>query len=553
MRDLPSKIGVYLIYEGEDLLYIGKAKNIQKRVSQHLKSDAIWKNRITKVDYVLVETENEALETEKELIQRLKPHYNVLLRDDKNSAFIAIGYDEKYPRIYVTRRRDLGKIKYFGPYQSRRRAEQIVDLLPKIFPFRSCTGKEPGRSEVPCLDYYLGQCPGPCVFNVKESYLSNIEKLERVLSGDTEEIVSKMESDMKRSAKRGQFEKAATIRDRIKLIRSIETKKLLGPNENIDFVVFEKNLLLIHKIRNGKVAGIESFKIKSVAEGCLFLIEKYQDERPSEVVSEEAMAKDIAVAHPGIKVIQSPRGRKREIFENTKKTASWKTKKPEESTVDSGIKDLEDRLGFKINRIEGFDASNMAGEDGYVSMVVFEGGGPKKSDYRVFKSNQKKPDDYKAIRNALQKRKSRFKKDSPSFKNKPDLVIIDGGPGQLNAATQALKEFIDPERIISIAKKEERVFGQKGEILIGKTPGWRLILRVRDEAHRFALRHHRKARMKKIDSSPLESISGLGPKRIAAIEKNIKDIDSASADDFESVPGISPKMAEKIWLSLNRR
>jgi excinuclease ABC subunit C len=571
--DLPKETGVYFFYDKEDtLLYIGKAKNINQRVKQHKKDQVPWKEKIHRVDFRLTATEEEALLLEQKLVREKLPKYNVRLRDDKSYSYIAISYDEDFPRVYLTKEKHLSGRRYFGPYINTRRGRRIVKTLARIYPFRSCQGKSPGREVNPCLDWHLGLCGAPCVDRIsQEEYLENIKKIDSILSGKTQEVEKDLQEKMSTAAAKQQFEKAALYRDRLEDLSAVSGTR--EKRESYDALILLGNKVFLAPFRDshserGTLFHLQNSEEKNEQENLTSFLLQYYRDPPNEVLVEiepdPLSVKAFKRKYPKSNLRVAKKGKKKDFIKRARREAMLK-----EANLSANkerrlqaFREIEKHLGYKITRIETYDASNLGLDNLYVSMVVFDEDGAVKSGYRVFSlRSQKGINDYLALETALKRRKASWKREvkkkangqkyDASFSEKPDLVLIDGGKGQLNRARQTLKGFVKDEAIFSLAKRDEEIFQMGGLVEWRETsPPSLLFQEMRDEAHRFALKHNRKAR--KI-ASPLEEIKGVGKKKKLLLEKEIEDLPSASLEELVSVEGISKNLAEKIYQHFHKR
>ena len=607
-RSLPDAPGVYLFRDGaEAVIYVGKANSIRKRVASHFSGgNAEMTRMIDQIEFLVTETESEALIAEQSFIKRYRPRFNVKLRDDKSYPYIAVSLDEDYPRVYFTRERHRAGRAYFGPFSSARRVRDTLDLLGKLFQYRTCEGREPGRrSGSPCLDYFIKRCGAPCVDYVdREQYRANIDSVIDFLSGRYEQIESDLESQMEAAAAAQDFETAALYRDRLLSVRSLfERQRVSGTavgTADLIGVAAEGGdaNAQVFQVRDGILAERQSFYLEipadsDIADVTAEFIEQFYSASPAvpkRVVLGPYMAGHVERVRSflaerrsdsKVEVRIAERGdtrRLRELAERNAKLAldqeRLRTEHRRQRRVES-LGALAEALGMDQLpiRIEGFDISNLGGEHTVASMVVFEGGRPKKSDYRRFRVRGRAadsgPDDFASMEEVLGRRMARYREQAdlsphdeardPSFAAMPSLILIDGGKGQLAAGMRALGEFIEAGvTVISLAKKLEQVFlpGSSAPLEIpSDSEASMLLQRIRDEAHRFAITHHRGRRDRAMTGSVLDGIRGVGPTRKRLLLNHFgspEQLLAASREEIEGVPGLPGKVAREIHDQLNR-
>ncbi|MBA3327729.1 MAG: excinuclease ABC subunit UvrC [Solirubrobacterales bacterium] len=612
-RSLPDGPGVYLFRDlGGKVIYVGKAKSIRKRVAGHFNGvrghgatrGAIeMVGLIDHIEFVQVATESEALLAEQGFIKQYRPRFNIRLRDDKSYPYIAISMDEDYPRVYFTRERHRRNRLYFGPYSNAKRVRGTLDLLQKVFVFRSCQGVEPGRrSGSPCLDYYIKRCGAPCVdYESREEYRAAIDGVIDFLSGRYRQIERDLEQRMRDAAATQEFEQAALERNRLRAVRSLLERQRVA-NEavgSLDAVAVavdgtEANAQ-VFQVRDGVLSDRQSFylanetgrELGEVAEE--FLLQYYATTVaiPAQVIVQGQIADLDALGEAlgqrrgaRVEVRAAERGDKRRILDLAERNARLaldqdrlKAERRRQQRVEA-LDGLQEALGLDALplRIECFDISNLMGTNTTASMVVFEGAAPKKSDYRRFNvrsTTEGVPDDFAAMAEVLSRRLARWEleqdlspndpKRNESFATLPSLIVIDGGPGQLSAGVRALQGFRDRGvAVISLAKRVEEVFvpGRRAPLVLAHdAPELQLLQRVRDEAHRFALTHHRARRDRQMTESVLDGLPGVGPARKRALLKHFGAPDAilaASRDELEAVPDLPAKTARTIYAYLNR-
>ncbi len=607
-RSLPDAPGVYLFRDRDDqVIYVGKANSIRKRVASHFSGgNAEMVRLIDEIEFLVTDAESEALIAEQSFIKRYRPRFNVKLRDDKSYPYIAVSLDEEYPRVYFTRERHRAGRAYFGPFSSARRVRETLDLLGKLFQYRTCEGKEPGRrSGSPCLDYFIKRCGAPCVDYVdRDSYRANIDLVVDFLSGRYGQIEEDLEAQMEAAAAAQDFEKAAAFRDRLLSVRSLfERQRIsgsaIGTADLIGIAIEGSDAnAQVFQVRDGILAERQSFYLEIPADSDLAqvtseFIEQFYSTSPAvpkkivlgpDMVDRvESVSTFLAErrADSKIEVRIAERGdtrRLRELAERNARLAldqdRLRTEHRRQRRVES-LSSLAEVLGMDELpvRIEGFDISNLGGEHTVASMVVFEGGRPKKSDYRRFRIRGEElrdgPDDFASMEEVLGRRMAAHREQadlSPhdkdrdeSFAAMPSLVLIDGGKGQLAAGIRALEEFIEiGVTVIGLAKQMEEVFrpGSSSPVnLPADSEASLLLQRVRDEAHRFAITHHRGRRDKAMTGSVLDGIRGVGPTRKRLLLKHFgspENLIAAGREELEAVPGLPGKVAREIHDQLNR-
>jgi len=605
-RELPDSPGIYLFYDARgELLYVGKARSVRKRVASHFSGgEPRLTSRIERIDFLVTANEAEALLAEQSFIKRHRPRFNIRLRDDKSYPYVCVSLDEDYPRVYFTREKHRSGRAYFGPFSSAKRVRETLDLLGKLFQFRTCEGREPGRrSGSPCLDYYIKRCGAPCVDYVsKEEYRRNIDAIVDFLSGRYRQVEAGERRKMEAAATAHEFEVAALHRDRLKAIQSLFERQQVadGSVGAID---------LIGVAVEGADANAQVFQVRDgiLAERQSFYLDNQAEREPAEVTEEfvgqyysasPAVPKTIVVGPymadraellaealserrgAPVEVRVAERGDKRRLRELAERNARLaldqdrlRREHRRQRRVDS-LADLREALGMEELpvRIEGFDVSNIGGEHTVASMVVFEGGATKKADYRRFKvrgSRENGSDDFASMEEVLGRRVNRYleqvdlsphdgKRDE-SFASLPSLVMIDGGKGQLAAAMRALAPFVERgTTVVSLAKREEEVFvpGRPRPLdLAADSEASKLLQRVRDEAHRFAIDHHRGRRDRAMTGSVLDGLAGVGPVRKRALLRHFGSPErflAASREELEAVPGVPGKLAREIHEQLHR-
>jgi excinuclease ABC subunit C len=605
-RELPDAPGVYLFYEADgELLYVGKARSIRKRVGSHFSGgETRLTSRVDRIDVLVTANEAEALLAEQSFIKRHRPRFNIRLRDDKSYPYVCVSLDEAYPRVYFTREKHRAGRAYFGPFSSAKRVRETLDLLGKLFHFRTCEGAEPGRrSGSPCLDYFIKRCGAPCVGYIsQEEYRRNIDAIVDFLSGRYRQVEADEQAKMEEAAAAREFERAAVHRDRLKAVQSLfERQRIAGGSVGTADLIgvasegADANAQ-VFQVRDGILAERQSFYLDNQAERELAevaeeFIGQYYSASPAmprtivvgPYLSERAELLAEALGErrgSPVEVRVAERGDKRRLRELAERNARLaldqdrlRREHRRQRRVDS-LADLGEALQMEELpvRIEGFDVSNIGGEHTVASMVVFVGGATKKADYRRFRVRGERSngsDDFASMQEVLSRRVSRYEdqvdlsphdgKRDESFATLPSLVVVDGGKGQLSAAMRALGPFVERGvTVVSLAKRQEEVYipGRPAPIdLAAESEASKLLQRVRDEAHRFAIDHHRGRRDRAMTGSVLDGLKGVGPARKRAFLKHFGTPErflAASREELEAVPGVPGKLAREIHEQLHR-
>jgi excinuclease ABC subunit C len=610
-RALPDQPGVYLFRDGRGrVVYVGKAKSLRKRVASHFSKAQVPSSpghaemvaSVEQVECVVVASEAEALLAEQSFIKQYRPRFNIRLRDDKSYPFIAISLDEDYPRVYFTRERHRPGRAYFGPYSNAKRVRATLEVLAKVFMFRSCTGPEPGRrSGSPCLDYYIKRCEAPCVGYVsRQDYRKSIDGVIDFLSGRFSAIERDLEGRMRDAAAEEEFEQATLERNRLRAVRSLLERRRVA-NESVgtfDAIavavdVREANAQ-VFQVRDGVLSDRQSFYLSNETERDVaevaeeFMLQYYGGHMSipallivqRELGGRPALSDALASRRGGpVELRAAERGEKRRILELADRNARLaldqerlRSERRRQSRVEA-LEGLQRALGLDVPpvRIECFDISNLGGTHTVASMVVFEGGAPKKADYRRFtiRTAAGSSDDYAAMAEVLGRRFAQWERQadiSPhdaaydaSFASLPNVVVIDGGKGQLAAGLGPLGGFRERGvAVVSLAKRIEELFipGRRTPLVLDhSTPELQLLQRVRDEAHRFAITHHRGRRDKAMTSSLLDELPGVGPARKRALLTHFgspEAIVAASSEELQAVPGLPAKVGRELHGHLHR-
>ena len=580
VAELPKSSGVYLFRgQGGEILYVGKARSLRSRVRSYFLDARVESprldrlvERVVDVDVVVTDTEREALVLENSLIKTHKPRYNVLLRDDKNHPYLKLTMNEGYPRLYIVRHPGSDGAVYSGPYVPASLARKTASLVHRLFGIRNCREKLNGKRPRPCLQYQIKRCVAPCVDDIVslETYRKASEDAKLFLEGKNDDLIASLKGKMVAEAEEERFEEAARLRDNVSMLEELGIRQKMAGVRGGESDVFglyregENAVLQVFSVRSGKVVDRDSFLLEELeAQEDSELVEAslkqyYELGRflPSTIhlpydFPERALVADWLSSKKGSKVeiLVPKKGGKRRLVELVNRNArlAYELDFREEGRQTNrrlealqGVLELVD----KPERIEGFDISNIQGSEVVASMVTFERGQPKRSDYRKYKirSIEKgKPDDFAAMREVVLRRYRRVLEQGDEL---PDLVLIDGGKGQLSAALDALEELgLSHLPMVSLAKKEEWIFRPELPepiVLDQHSPARQLLQRVRDEAHRFAVTFHRQQRKARDMSSSLESIPGVGPKkrrRLLTRFRSLKGVKAAALEDLQELLG----------------
>jgi excinuclease ABC subunit C len=605
-RELPDSPGVYLFHgRDEQILYVGKARSIRKRIASHFSGgEPRLTSRVERIEFLVTSNEAEALLAEQSFIKRHRPRFNIRLRDDKSYPYVCVSLDEDYPRVYFTREKHRANRAYFGPFSSAKRVRETLDLLGKLFQFRTCEGAEPGRrSGSPCLDYFIKRCGAPCVGYVsQEEYRRNIEAIVDFLSGRYRQVEADEQAKMEEAAVAREFERAALHRDRLKAIQSLfERQRVAGGSVGTADLIGvaaegQDANAQVFQVRDGILAERQSFYLDNQAERDLAevaeeFVGQYYSASPAvprtivvgPYLRDRVDLLEAALSERRGSVVEvraAERGDKRRLRELAERNARLaldqdrlRREHRRQRRVES-LADLREALGMQELpvRIEGFDISNLGGEHTVASMVVFEGGATKKADYRRFRVRGERPlgpDDFASMEEVLGRRMNRYleqvdlsphdgKRDA-SFASLPALIVIDGGKGQLSAGMRVLKPFVERGvTVVGLAKRLEEVYLPERAAPIdlpADSEASKLLQRVRDEAHRFAIDHHRGRRDQAMTGSVLDELKGIGPVRKRALLQHFGSPErfvAASREELEMVPGVPGKVAREIHEQLNR-
>ena len=604
LKQLPAKPGVYLFRDSDaKILYVGKAKSLRPRVRSYFQQGGDTRAgiggmiaRIADVEVVVTGTEVEALHLEQNLVKRHRPPYNVRLRDDKSFPYIAVTVDDEYPRVMFTRERHRRGVVYFGPYANAKKVRETLDVLNRVFRFRPCEGPKPGRhSGIPCLDFHIDRCYAPCVDYIsKEDYGTVIDGVIEFLSGETAPIIADLERRMQEAAAQENFEEAARYRNRLFSVRHLAErqaadKRAVGTVDVIGIAIEgNRAAVQIFPLRDGKMVDRYGFHLENVQGQDIatvleaFALEYYgsapsippQIIVPRDAGDTSALAEFLSERRGSrVEVRAAERGEKRRLQElaeqNARLALEADVAKAEQSKLRriEALEELREVLNLESLplRIECFDVSNIQEDSPVAAMVVFQDGVPKKAHYRKFGMRRLDgQDDYAALAEAVSRRFAHLptvthEEYDEGFATPPNLVVIDGGKGQLSAAIQAMQAYDLPRvAVISLAKREEEVFvpDRADPIRLERhSLGLQLLQRVRDEAHRFALGFHRQRRDAKAKESIFDTLPGVGPARRRALIQHFGSAErflEATQEELEGVPGMPAKTARSIYAQLHK-
>lgn len=595
LKKLPDKPGVYIMHDKiGTIIYVGKAVSLKNRVRQYFRPStnhsAKIKRMVSKIDYfeyIITDSELEALVLECNLIKEHSPKYNTMLKDDKTYPFIKITTGEHFPRVLFSRKIVHGTGKYYGPYTSAGAVKDTIELLCKLYKIRTCNRKLPADQgkERPCLNYHIGQCSAPCQGYInEEDYRKSIESVMEFLDGDYSHILNSLTQQMQQASENMEFEEAAKYRDLIASVKQVAQKQKITMDDVTDRDVIavasdgQDAVVQVFFVRSGKLLGRDHFHM-SVAEGdtrgeiLSQFIKQYYGGTPyipnvvmlqEEIEDSEVISQWLSgIKKRKVNIITPKKGDKEKLVELAYRNAQMvliqdgeKIKREQQRTVGA----MEEIAGWihlsGVRRVEAYDISNTSGVESVGSMVVFQDGKPARNDYRKFKiKTVKGPDDYKSMKEVLTRRFKRALESSAGFDIYPDLIMMDGGKGQVNIALEVLGELGLSIPVCGMVKDDNHntrgLYYNNVEIPIDKrSEGFKLITRIQDEAHRFAIEYHRSLRSKAQVSSVLDGIDGVGPARRKALMKHFMEIEKirhASVEELMEAPGINRGVAENIY------
>lgn len=598
LRKLPASPGVYIMHDKkDDILYVGKAVSLKNRVRQYFqssrgKSTKIMQmvSKIHRFEYIVTDSELEALVLENNLIKEHRPRYNTMLKDDKTYPYIKFTVSEDYPRIMLTRKLKKDKAKYFGPFTSSTAVNNTLDFLRKTFRIRNCSRNLPKdiRKQRACLDYYIHQCDAPCQgFVSKDDYNKQVSLALEFLNGNYKKLTDEIQKQMNEAAQQFKYEEAAQLRDLLNSLLHVTQKQKISSEsmEDRDIIALAKDeedvLVQIFFIRDGKMVGREHHYVQvSIDDENPYILESFVKQfyagtpfLPKELWLQYALPDEELISNwlsqkrrTKVRLLVPKKGNKEKMIELAYKNAELilsrdKEKLRREQLKTTGaLNEIEKLLGISnIKRIESFDISNISGAQSVGSMVVYEDGKPKRNDYRKFKiKSVSGPDDYASMREVLYRRfthESRYSKTDSGFAVLPDLIMMDGGKGQVGAALEVLEELGIKLPVCGMVKDDkhrtDRLYFKGSELeLKTRTEAFKLITRIQDEVHRFAIEYHRSLRSKTQVKSILDGINGIGAVRRKALMKHFKDIESiknADLSELKEVSGMDSKSAQSVY------
>ena len=610
LKEIPPEPGVYFMRNSSgDILYIGKSKKLRSRVRSYFRqaqklSDriAMMVRQVAEIEFIVTDTEAEALALEANLIKKHQPHYNVLLKDDKKYPYVCITWSEDYPRIFITRKRRASqkRDRYYGPYVDTRLLRYTLHIIKRVFPLRQ--RRQPLFKDRPCLNYDMGRCPGVCQSMITpEDYKKIVQKVAMVFQGRSDELVVSIKEKMEKAVERLDFEKAAQYRDQIKALQNLNAdQKVALPDDTVSrdaiaLAADEKHCCIqLFQIRAGKLVGRLGFFADAASGTPGEILQRVLEEHFATVEAVE-IPTEILVQHElpeseiltewlstkkgrKVSLVNPQRQVKAELIEMVERNANYELERTQRTSDRNtqALQDLADILDLEDlpKRIEGYDISHIQGSNAVASQVVFVDGVPAKQHYRHYKI--KNPDiqvghsdDFASMAEVLGRRFRKYKRDAESqnipweeFKHQtgekqdfPNLIMIDGGKGQLSSVVAVLQELelLDVVKVVSLAKKREEIFlpGESKPLdTDSEQPGVQLLRRVRDESHRFAVSFHRQQRLKSSRRSRLAEIPGLGfhrQKQLLAHFHSIDYIREASVAKLTEAPGIGPGLAQEIY------
>jgi excinuclease ABC subunit C len=601
---LPTSPGVYIFKDADDgVIYVGKAKNIRSRVANYFTRSgdgrpkiAELRGRVRQIDFISTTSETEALVLEANLIKRHRPRFNASLKDDKSYPYIVVTTGDEYPRVFATRSSHDSRHRYFGPFPSAGSVHATLDVLNKTFQFRKCRGPEPGRrSGVPCLNYHIGRSAAPCIGAIsKEDYDGIIADVISFLEGRVDNLIREREQKMKSAAKDMDFERAAKLRDEISALSHVRERQRAAIATEDSFDAFgaysegETACVQVFAVREGQITGRDSFLLNNYGESraedvVLQFVPQYYDTAavPREVLVQSSDRDDELATLAEhltqlrgfhVEVRRPQRGDKRRILEMAERNAGLALEheraldEARRNRVASTLDALREELALPTLplRIECYDISNTMGTNSVASMVVFQSGRPAKDQYRRFKIRTVEgADDFASMAEVIRRRLERLKAGDEKFTPAPDLILLDGGKGQLSAVMSVVGEMgvgseLPDIPFRSLAKRDEEVY-EPGRpepvILTRQSPELHLLQRVRDEAHRFANTYHKKLRGDAMTASVLDELPGVGPARKKRLLEHFgtpEAFTNASLQEIEAVPGIPGRVAREIHGRLHR-
>ena len=604
LKKLPDKPGVYLMHkEGGEIIYVGKAKNLKNRVRQYFNESYKKSNKILQMvsnidyfEYIVVDNELESLILEANLIKEYRPRYNTLLKDDKNYPYIKVTVNEDFPRVFFVHRKSKDNAKYFGPYKSGNSAKTVIDFIKAAYKLRSCRmpirydgGKENNKKYKECLYYHLNMCLAPCIDkNVKEEYDDNIKQVIEFLSGKFDNAIENLTKKMEEASDAENFEKAIEYRDKINSIYAISERQKIEQSKIDDkdiigmYRAADLALIQIFEVRDGNIID-RNINFLNIDENDTdediyeSFIKQYYNQTyfmPSEIwISKELEDKNLLEewlsknADKKVKIVVPKIGQNDKLVKlaNMNAKIQWDQRAhshvKEKNDIDIALSDLCKITGLdEVNRLESYDISNTAGSINVASMVVFEGYNFKKNDYRKFRiKTVAGPDDYASMREVIDRRVKHFIDNDMKFGALPSIFLIDGGLGQVAVAKEVLDQYVIDIPVIGMVKDDNHktralVYDGYEVDLKNFKELFKLITRIQDETHRFAIEYHKSLRTKAQVNSILDEIEGIGEKRKMALIRHFKDIDSiknAKVEELMKVQGFDKKSANAVYNFFN--
>ena len=609
----PDRPGVYIMKDARgNVLYVGKASVLSNRLRTYFGSPSNLPNKTRRMlgqlddfECIVTDTEAEALILENTLIKRHRPRYNARLKDDKTYPYLKIALNEEFPRVYITRRVFNDGARYFGPFATAGTVRKTMDLVKRLFPYRSCTKTITGKDPRPCLEYFINRCVAPCTgYATKEDYNRVIQQVVLFMEGDTEAVTQDLQDNMQKASDNLEFERAAVLRDRMRSVERVAEEQRIkvdaNPVSDMDVIALaqenQETWVEVFFVRHNKLIGRDHFFMEGAQEddpGLVigqFIKQFYQSasEIPPRILvqhplEEEGLIRDWlqGLRGKGVRIVLPRRGQHKKLINLVAENASqglnqyrvrWLDKA---DIIQSAMSELQEELSLPtdLRRMECYDISHIQGTNTVASMVVFEDGAPKPAHYRRFRiKSVEGVDDFESMREVLRRRFNRMaevrakqkQQDEDSQRSTdetwgvfPDLVLIDGGKGQLSAALEVLLEMgLDNVPLASLAKENEWLFvphTPEPIILPRDSQALYLVQRIRDEAHRFAITYHRNLRSKSSLRSPIDSVNGIGPKRKRMLMRkfgSLNGIKQASVDEIAAVPGMTRSLALLVKQSI---
>ena len=593
LSKLPARPGVYIMHDENDgIIYVGKAVSLRNRVRQYFQSSrgksvkiTAMVSKIRRFEYIVTDSELEALVLENNLIKEHHPKYNTMLKDDKTYPYIKVTLDEKFPRVTLVRKMKKDRGKYYGPYSNSGAVRETIDLTRKLFGIRNCDKKIPFKNgERACLFYHIGECPAPCIGKInEEDYHANVEKAIDFLEGNYKDEIEDLRQKMEEASEKLEFEKATRYRDQIRSIEAIgQRQKITGTAmDDKDVIAMARDgndaVVQVFFVREGKLIGREHFYMSTVQDDSdpkvleSFISQYYagtpfvpqtlmlQHDIENRELIEEWLS---GIKDHKVHVVVPKKGMKEKLVEMAAENASIvltrdrERIKREESRTTGAAEEIAKALGIDhIERMEAFDISDISGFDSVGSMVVFEKGRPKRTDYRKFKiKTVAGPDDYQCMKEVLTRRFKRGIDGARGFERLPDLIMMDGGAGQVNVALEVLgvlKIDIPVSGMVKDDFHNTRALYYKGkEVEIDRnSEGFKLVTRIQDEAHRFAIEYHRLLRTKGQVHSILDDIPSIGPARRKALMRHFESLESikaATLEELANIPSMDMRAARAV-------